>query len=279
MSVVSLQMYDSKAMQEANDLWWLVLKEELRDAGFDPPSHLHRSANLSEVWSSPLMLLGQTCGLPYVRYLRDKVQLVATPDYAVDGCSPGWYRSLVIVRRDDPRQSLLDFAQGSAAINSFDSYSGCIAFRHHLTNLFGMERFFAQVQITESHAASMQAVVGKRADIAAIDAVSWRLLSANTAVADALRVLTQTEPAPGLPIVTSNATKSKYDTSIQGTVDDVLFQVLSQSLQQLPSEVRSALGIRGMVRLSETDYDLIAQRDSATGSLSRLSVASSRSSL
>lgn len=270
MNIVSLPMYDSDAMQGAHDLWWQVLKDELQDAGFDPPAHLHVGAELLKVWSSPSLLLGQTCGLPYVRYLRDKVQLVATPDYALDGCEPGWYRSVIIVRHDDPRQSLVDFAQSTAAINSLDSYSGCIAFRHHLINLFGMERFFAQIQITASHAASMQAVVSNSADVAAIDAVSWRSLSANTAVAGALRVLTFTAPAPGLPIVTSNATKAKVQSSTEGSVADALFQVLSKSLQRLPSEIRVALGIRGMVRLRETDYQLIAQHDSETESLSWL---------
>ena len=65
-------------------------------------------------------------------------------------------------------------------------------------------RFFGAARLTGSHLASTMAVADGAADLAAIDAICWaHIRRLRPALAQSLRVLTWTDPAPGLPFVTS----------------------------------------------------------------------------
>ena len=86
-------------------------------------------------WTDPGLVLGQTCGLPFVRELAGRVALVGAPDYGLPGCPPGWYRSAVVVRADDPREALAGFRGARLAVNGSDSQSGWGAILHHAAPL------------------------------------------------------------------------------------------------------------------------------------------------
>jgi hypothetical protein len=43
------------------------------------------------------------------------VELVGTPDFGNDGCAPGYYRSILIARADDPRSNFAEFAGAALA--------------------------------------------------------------------------------------------------------------------------------------------------------------------
>lgn len=83
MSLASLAMYASPTpVKEATALFWAALGERLRAGGVDAPVALDDGIRYDEAWLRPDLLFGQTCGYPYVRHLRGKVQLVATPSMA-----------------------------------------------------------------------------------------------------------------------------------------------------------------------------------------------------
>ncbi len=154
-----------------------------------------------EVWTDPGLVLSQTCGLPYARHLADRVTLVGAFDHALPGTPPGFYHSVLVVRADDPRETLAAFRDAVAALNERVSQSGYGALALAVAPLAEAGRFFAASFETGSHLGSARAVLDGRADIAALDAVSWRHMRALGELPDGLRVLERTPPTPGLPLI------------------------------------------------------------------------------
>ena len=133
------------------------MRDALRAEGVPAPERLTRESDLMAGWTDPRLVLGQTCGLPLVRELAGRVALIGAADYGVPGCPPGWYRSAVVVRADDPRESLAAFRGARLAVNGADSQSGWGAMLHHVAPLAEAGRFFGAVSITGAHAASVRA--------------------------------------------------------------------------------------------------------------------------
>src|SRR5579863_6202452 len=59
--VASLAMYDFPSIAEANAELWAAIGGYLRAAGIAAPEKLERSG-LNDVWRSPRLIFGQTCG-------------------------------------------------------------------------------------------------------------------------------------------------------------------------------------------------------------------------
>ena len=51
---------------------------------------------LERFWLRDDLLLSQTCGYPLVHALADRVRLIATPDFDIDGCVAGNYHSVLV---------------------------------------------------------------------------------------------------------------------------------------------------------------------------------------
>lgn len=201
---VSLPMYDFPEIRAATDAVWAAIRARLVAGGIAAPAALDRRADHAAVWEAPDLLLSQTCGYPYVTRLRGRVRLVATPVYRAPGCEGPRYRSVLVVRADDPARGLADLRGRRAAVNAGDSQSGMSALRAAVAPLATDGRFFGAVLSSGGHAASALAVAEGRADIAALDCVSWAHLAAHRApLGRALRVLGTTAPAPALPFVTA----------------------------------------------------------------------------
>jgi ABC-type phosphate/phosphonate transport system substrate-binding protein len=197
--IAALPMYDRPATAAANDRFWAGIRDALRAAGQPAPDRLSRGGDLWALWRAPDLVLGQTCGLPYRARLHGRVTLVATPDYGLPGCPPGFYRSVLVVRADDPRADLAAFAGSRLAVNEALSQSGWAAPAAHVA---ARGLALRPIGPTGSHAASAAAVAADRADIAALDAVTWALLRReDDAAALRLRVLETTAPTPGLPLI------------------------------------------------------------------------------
>ena len=130
--VAALPMYDWPELAAATDRLWAALRDALRAAGIAAPERLTRDRALMAVWLDPQLVLSQTCGLPIVRELAGRVAIIGAPDYGVPGCPPGFYRSVVVVRADDPRETLAAFRGARLAINGRDSQSGYGAMLHHV---------------------------------------------------------------------------------------------------------------------------------------------------
>lgn len=237
--IASLPMYDGATTRSANDRLWALIQEQL---GFGPHA-LNRTDDPHDTWIKPDLVMSQTCGLPFRSVLHERVTLIGTPDYGVAGCPPGYYNSCVVVRKNDPRQSLADFKNAKLARNDVRSQSGWAAIEGHLAeNDFGFS-FKGKTLDTGSHAASARAVLEGSADIAALDAVSWALFQRENPAAKGLRVLLSTRPTPGLPIISS----AKSDR-------DQLFQAVSTALDHLDQQDKASLMIKGLVAIPIEAY-------------------------
>jgi len=238
--IASLGMYDMAPVQAANDRFWDLIRAAL---GYGP-DRLTRADELWEIWQSPDLLLAQTCGMPYRTRLCDDVALVGTPDYGVEGCPPGYYRSVLVVRADDPRQSEDAFAGARFAFNEPLSQSGWAAPVVHL-RARGVP--MGELMQTGAHVASAQAVADGRADLAGLDALTWTLMGEHEAVTGRLRVLARTEPTPGLPYITAR------NRDVQ-----VIATALRQAITELTPEDRAALHLKGLIAIPSETYLAVA---------------------
>lgn len=238
--IASLGMYDRAETAPANDRLWAGIRDGLRARGIDAPQGLTRGGGAYwAAWQAPDLVLSQTCGFPYRARLHGQVTLIGTPDYGVEGCPPGHYRSVFVVRADDPR-ALADFDGQPIAYNEALSQSGWAAPQNHAAGL-GLR--LLPGLCTGGHRLSALAVAEGRADLAAIDAVTWAMLHRWEPAAATLRVLTATSPTPGLPYIAA------ADADQAATFDAV-----AAAIAALSPEDRDALRLRGLIRIAPEAY-------------------------
>ena len=254
MRLASIAMYVSPPpIAAATETLWAFLRDRVRQAGLaDIPDRLDADIRYDNAWTHPDLLLAQTCGYPYVKHLRGKVRLVATPAYGHAGCDGPRKCSMVIVARDSAVTSLSGLRGMRAAINEPDSNSGVNLFRAMIAPLARDGRFFSSVIETGGHRGSIDAVTTGKADVAAIDAVTY----GNTLRYDpdrlaGVRVLVETVKGPGLPFIT------------RATADDREVGILREALQAAIgapelAATRDTLSLTGMVPLSDADYQPLA---------------------
>lgn len=239
--IASLGMYDFGAAMAANDRLWALIRDGLRGRGIDAPKALTRGEHAYwDAWQSPDLLLSQTCGYPFRARLHGRVTYVGTPDFGVEGCAPGQYRSVFIARADDPRDTLAAFDGARFAYNEPLSQSGWAAPQTHVATL-GL-RLPPAVQ-TGAHRLSAEAVAEGRADIAALDAVTFALMQETSPVVRQLKVVGMTDPTPGLPCITA-----------LGRDPQPIFDTVSEAISALAPGDRAALRLRGIVQIPEADY-------------------------
>ena len=255
MRLASLAMYASPPpLAEATVALWNFLSDALRRAGLDDvPDTLNASVRYKEAWTDPALLLAQTCGFPYVKQLRGKVRLVATPVYGHPGCDGPFKCSFIVVRENSGARSLEDLRGTRAAINEPISNSGVNLFRAAIAPLARNGRFFSSVIETGGHRNSIAAIIAGKADVAAIDCVTYgNVLRFDPQSLAGVRILAETAKGPGLPLVT-RAGASDEEVSL-------LRQVLQQAIIE-PSlaPVRDALALKDFVLLSDADYEALAE--------------------
>lgn len=255
MRVASLAMYASPPpLAEATGKLWDFLSEALKRAGVDDaPYALDGSVDYHQAWTRPDLLLAQTCGFPYVKHLRGKVKLVATPVYGHPGCDGPSMRSFIVVATDSAAQSLEDLRGARAAINQPDSNSGSNLFRAAIAPLSRGGRFFASVIETGSHRNSIAAITDGKADVAAIDCITYgNVLRFDPGSLAGVRILTETVSGPGLPLITRADASDREVTLMR--------QVLRQAIAA-PSlvSVRDVLCLKDFAVLSDADYEPLAE--------------------
>jgi ABC-type phosphate/phosphonate transport system substrate-binding protein len=259
--VAALQMYDFPELRAETDALWAALRDALRAAGIEAPAALSRPEDYHAPWEDPGLVLGQTCGYPYVTRLRGAVRLVATPVYAAEGCAGPAYRSAIVARAGEGAD-IADFRGRVAAVNTWDSQSGMNAFRAAAAARAGGRPLFARVLRTGGHRASLAALREGRADIAAIDPVSWALLGRVAPAERAgLGVIGFTEATPGLPLVAA----AGLGAATCAAVAEVVRRALSGPQT---AALRAPLLIAGAVATTDRDYDAIlamAQRAAESG--------------
>ncbi|WP_158814347.1 phosphate/phosphite/phosphonate ABC transporter substrate-binding protein [Methylocapsa sp. S129] len=251
--VASLGMYDFPWTAAANDALWAAVAERLRAAGVDAPHGLSRGGDLREIWRNPKLIFGQTCGYPYIKQLRGAVALIATPIYAFAGCQGSSHRSVIVANIRRTRRALVDFAGARAAINGRDSNSGMNLFRATIAPIAQGRAFFGQVMVTGSHEASLAAVSGGEADIAAIDCVSFALLQHwRPELTQNVETIAHSPRSPALPFIMSADLAKAH----LGAVRAALFAALEDPALKAP---RATLGLAGAEILSDADYDRVAR--------------------
>lgn len=267
MSIASLAMYDLPEVTAATDAWWTGVARAMRREGIeDVPDTLCRDGDATSVWRAPDLLFSQTCGYPLTHDFAGQLRVVATPCFDCAGCVGPSYRSLVVVRADDPANDFDDLRDRVAAVNGPDSQSGYSALRATVAPLSRSGRFFSEVVVSGGHANSLAFVAEGKADVCAVDCVTHALLVRYRPAAVAnLRVLGTTTDAPGLPYVTrANA----GDDLLRG-LRAALFAALDDPDL---AAVRGALLIAGAEVLPEDAYTRIIdiENDSQAHGYARL---------
>ncbi len=256
--LATLPMYDLPELRPYTDAFWTAIATRLRARGITAPDTLMRCDDLMAMWTDPHLLLGQTCGYPLVTNLAGKVAAVATPCYRAQGCEDATYRSAIVVRNGDSATSLIDLRGRCCAINEKTSNSGMNVLRAAIAGLsVGTTSFFSEIVMTGAHVASISAVAEGRADVAAIDCVTWAHLQRwRPNQSGRLRVLDWTDATPGLPFITSNATPDLTRRALADTLDDVIADPALAAL-------RDALLLDRFVRLPPGAYDRLLEIERA----------------
>ena len=212
---VALPMYLSN--RQAVLSLWDVLRTRLLQAGCGGvPQALDWPDDLLAHWHDPQLLLSQTCGYPLTHALAGAVQLLGCFHYDAPGCEGMVCRSQLVARAEHGGRALADFRGLRAAFNSHDSQSGYNALRAAVAPLASEGRFFGEVLATGSHAASIAAVQQGRADLAAIDCVTWAGLQRHMPqMLTGVCTIGLTQAYPGLPLVTGRDTSAKEVLALQ----------------------------------------------------------------
>ena len=242
--IASLGMYDRAEAQASNDRFWALIRDGMRAEGLAAPDTLTRGAAAYwDAWTSTDLTFSQTCGFPYRARLHDKVTLIGTPDYGVEGCPPGHYRSTLVARADDSRATLTEFDGAALAFNDDLSQSGWAAPQNHARAL-GIR--LPPRQRTGGHLLSARAVAEGRADIAALDAVTWDMIRQWEPFAAGLKVVGHTTPTPALPYIAG-----------PGADAGPLFRIVSRAIAGLDDADRRTLRLKGLVRIDPEAYHAV----------------------
>ena len=233
--IAALPMYDRVETREETDRFWSLISQ---GTGFSSLS-LSRDQDLWDIWRHPELILAQTCGMPFRVSLRESVNYVITPDYALDGCPAGYYNSVFLARRSETRD-LSQIVKGTYAYNEALSQSGWAGPITHL-----LQSGLKPTKLVQSHAhvASALMVAEGEADYCAIDAHTWRLIQRYDAFAAVLCELERTQPTPALPYICSKQTDSS---EIESRVLD--------AFQQLSPKDSAALGLSGFIKIDPRRY-------------------------
>ena len=256
--IAALPMYDGPGTAQANDAIWAAIAVRLRERGVAAPERLTRGGDLASLWRSPSLVFGQTCGYPFVKDLRDSVALIATPEYDFPGCDGVAHRSFLVRGAGDPRRSLEAFRGGVAALNSWDSNSGMNLFRAAIAPLARGRTFFGAVVAMGSHQRSVEAVAEGRADLAAIDCVSFGLMKRlRPNLVARVTVVAESPLSPGLPFIAS----ARLPEASVAAVREALFEALADPDL---AEARAALGLKGAARVTTpADYERVLEIEGA----------------
>jgi len=205
-------MYDWPEVQAHNDQFWKTLRQALQDYGFNGLPLTLTRPHSTQCWTQQNNGLSQTCGYPLKHDLGILVELLGTPTYDAQYCNDGYYASVILTRREDIRSCIAEFKYAKPAVNSLNSQSGYNA----LVNLVGdmkitdTQQYFATPLISGSHRQSILAVAERRAELCAVDPVSWKLAQQFEKASKKLSVLGLTSYTPALPLISSAKVANRF---------------------------------------------------------------------
>lgn len=245
--IAALPMYDRPENRAAHDALWAGIRDGLRARGLEAPEALDRETPYDEGWGRPDLVLGQICNLPWRALHRGRVTVIGAADYGLPEAEPGFYYSLMVARATDGLVDGLMDGGGAAgagprmAVNSPLSCSGWDAPQEWCAHN-GVA--VGQVLVTGSHAESLRAVAGGRADLAGIDAITWGMLSRWAPEAQAVRVVGRTRATPGMTFITA-----------PGRDPAPYREAVAEGIAALAPGHAGTLGLRGIVALPPEAYE------------------------
>ena len=222
---------------ELKDAWSVLFRNlhEYLPAPFNTPVTLQFDCKDATL-QSPDLLLGHTCGYPFITKLYRTHEPVCVAQFDVPGCDGIHYLSWIIAREGHSGRRLSDFSGSTATFNSRDSNSGMNMFRYEISRVANGAPFFKQTLKSGSHLASIDNLIQGHADIAAIDAVTWHFArQRNRCTIPGTRIIGRTISTPGLPFIQSN--RSELDPTS-------LTRAINACLEKMPGSVRSFLAIK-----------------------------------
>ena len=203
----------------------------------------------AETYLAPNLLLGHTCGYPYVTRWNKSHQLICVPEFDIPGCEGTLYSSWFVCGSADKRDTIEAFRDGVAVINGPNSNSGMNVFRYQVSPFAKNGSFFNDVIVSGSHINSMRAVAEGRAEIAAIDAVSYHyIVQAEPTLARQTRIMGQSVKTTGLPFI------AHADEPIPS---DVLTHALNRCLDESPTNESELLGLTRFTGVDDANYDCV----------------------
>lgn len=254
--IAALPMYNVTPALAAE--WRALLGDVLQ--AVDPHARIvDPGDDLHALWRRPDLLVSQTCGYPLMSGLHEHVQLIATPLFDAPGCTDADYSSVLITRSDAPFDTLEACRDARAAYNQDDSNSGMNVLRHAVAPLARGGRFFSEVNRTGSHLGSLRAVAEDRADIAAIDCVTFAFVRDDMPeLARQVREIGWTAASPGLPLIAAN--------TVPLAVIETLRAALNEAVAAQP-ERAARLRLKGFASLPLSDYARITQLENEAQAL------------
>ena len=236
--IASLPMYDRPETRAANDALWDAVRAQL---GIGPRT-LDRSTYYEDTWGDPTLVLGHICNLPYRARFRDQVTVLGCGDHRLEDTPAGYYHSVFVVRKADAARGLAPAALGRFAYNDALSQSGWGAPSARLAEQ-GLE--VHSTLRTGAHVDSVRAVASGAADLAAIDALTWRHLLRWEPQAQGLAVVGRTGLSPAITFVTA---KANDPAPIRAALDT--------AIDTLAPQHADALSLYGLVTLPARAYDI-----------------------
>jgi len=212
-----------------------------------------RGENLHRLFREPDLLFAQTCGYPLMTGLQDRVRLVGRPDFDLPYCAGGEHHSLLLVRERESRCDLATLRGCRGAANSADSNTGMNLLRHALAPWHLDGRFFTDFAWSGSHRQSLRWLREGRADLIAVDSVTFAYLQFHAAEEiQGVRVLQLSAPSPTLPYITTGDESQARQ----------IREALNRALEELP-QVAGILHIRQVLPASPADYEILLRYEKA----------------
>lgn len=241
-ALASLDMYCWPENRNDWQNFWKAIRSELAKLDIPAPQFLTFGQPLEDVWQAPDLLIGHTCGWPYINKLRDKVTLVGRFNFGVEGCAPGHYNSVFIVPESSELSSMNapSNSDPSIAVNGTNSQSGFRVLREVFENIESSERLI----VTGSHRDSICAIANGEAEFAAIDAITWELAKAYEPMAQDVKIVGRSSPMPGLPLITANANRE-------------LVPQLFDAIRSAVDVAGEPLGIQSFLPARTSDYEIL----------------------
>ena len=214
-----------------------------------PDSSVH--AELMKMWRSNDMGLSQSCGLPFMEELHQFVNVIGTPTWTDVSDERGRYQTVIVVRKSLGVSSIAEVGGLRPVVSNTQSLSGWCSLGVALSEVTTEPSFVQPFTQSGGHAKSLRMLQDDEADIASIDAATFRLLSRHhSALTNNTRVIGRGPLVPATPFIISKTC---------GISTGKVFQAVEEVFQR-PSlqEALDHIGMSGFVRLANSDYDMLS---------------------